>query len=583
MKRTIIFALALSSYISFAEYSVEWHWDMEPPRRVSAGQSFKIAGHWTVAYSSSSGSIHKRLSAIWKIRSGSGQKLSGGTFVANTSLTLWGSATSPSTEVPDLSKIVTISVNSSSSGSGGNQVVATPSGSQLNSTEYCPSPVILQSALDSLPMSAVSNRIESVIAKTRYPWSGLVDVVCTITGEVEVADARIQLSGVGDGIELPLNSVSGDRCAAAGERRFVWDAKKDLNGSGVSNAKITASIIRGSPAYDILSKKPKYIVIDLSGGTNACYYPMSELSEIPTGGWSDEYKTSKLVLRRVEPGSFIMGSATSYSTGTTINRLSDVSKNEDAHTVVLTKPFYLGVFEMTQKQWKLVSGTRPSYFTNLTDYATRPVEALTYNVIRGSTEGNKWPQSSAVDRNSFLGVFRSKTGIAEFDLPTEAQWEYACRAGTTEAQYVKDEGMWRNYWVSTCGRSNYGSDNRNVSAESGGTAVVGSYTPNPWGFYDMYGNAAELVRDWYQKSLGFACVTNPVGPSPGSKTGDFHVSRGGCWLNSGGSSEVRRTDFVVRFRSCARYSEWEGMYSANPGVYEYPLACGFRISLDVEE
>ena len=117
--------------------------------------------------------------------------------------------------------------------------------------------------------------------------------------------------------------------------------------------------------YPVKREKPKYIAIDLSGGTAATHYPIEYLDEIPGGSWSDEYKTSKLVLRHIPAGSFIMGGRNTDYPG---------AVNTTLHMVTLTKDFYMGVFEVTQRQWALVMGNRPSAFSNETCYATRPVE-----------------------------------------------------------------------------------------------------------------------------------------------------------------------------------------------------------------
>ncbi len=171
-----------------------------------------------------------------------------------------------------------------------------------------------------------------------------------------------------------------------------------------------------------------YMVIDLSGGTGASSYPVTYLSSVPAGGWADTYKTTKLVLRKIPAGTFTMGSPTGE-----LGRQSD----EIQHTVTLTKAFYIGVFEVTQRQWELVMGNRPSYFNNSAYYATRPVEQVSYNDVRenpaNSAISPNWPASSQVHPDSFMGKLRSKTGFATFDLPTESQWEYACRAGTVTA------------------------------------------------------------------------------------------------------------------------------------------------------
>ena len=164
-----------------------------------------------------------------------------------------------------------------------------------------------------------------------------------------------------------------------------------------------------------------YLVIDLSGGTNAVSYPVSYLDKEPTGGWTRTHKTTSLVLRRIDPGTYTMGcpiEETGYNGGEAV-----------PHKVTIDKPFYIGVFEVTQKQYELVTGTMPSSYKG----DIRPVEDISWNTIRGDSDEFNWPASNKVDATTFIGLLRAKTGIDTFDLPTEARWEYACRAGTTNA------------------------------------------------------------------------------------------------------------------------------------------------------
>ncbi len=266
-----------------------------------------------------------------------------------------------------------------------------------------------------------------------------------------------------------------------------------------------------------------YIVINLSGGTGASSYPVTYYgtsNSVPGGVNSDAYKTTNLLMRLIPAGVFTMGSPTNE-----LGRLF----GETQHVVTLTKSYYMGVFEVTQKQWELVMGTKPSIFNNASYYATRPVEQVSYNDIRGSSVGSNWPASSMVDATSFMGKLRVKSGLTAFDLPTESQWEYACRAGTatglnsgknptnTEADVSMSEVG--RYWYN--GPEIYGF--ASSVGTNGATAKVGSYRPNASGLYDMHGNVWERCLDWFDTYPSTA--TDPVGAASGSQ----RVRRGGGW------------------------------------------------------
>ena len=234
-----------------------------------------------------------------------------------------------------------------------------------------------------------------------------------------------------------------------------------------------------------------YCVVDLSGGPDAKKYPVSYMSDVPKGGWSDEYKTTKLVLRRIEPGVFKMG------------------PTDKSHVVKIKESFYMGVFEVSQKQWSLVMGDRPAHLKGA-HWFVRPVEKVSYERIRGKDAGGKWPESDEVDVDSFMGLARKKTGL-RFDLPTKAQWEYACRAGTETDFYNNTDqvgsskdvsldkigryqcnGGWNDAkWGTFDWGKVWTAPDRNCETNSA-TAAVGSYQPNNWGLYDMLGN----VREW---------------------------------------------------------------------------------------
>ncbi len=272
---------------------------------------------------------------------------------------------------------------------------------------------------------------------------------------------------------------------------------------------------------------PQVMVIDLTGGptTNAypvCYY--TSIEALPYGGLTNSiYKHTQLVMRKVSRGAFTMGEGTG------------------AKQVILTQDFYAGVFQVTQGQWYNVMGTQPSQFNDIASRTFRPVEKVSYFDIR-EDPANKaispnWPASSQVHADSFMGKLRTKTGLSGFDLPTEAQWEYACRAGTTTCfndgngdANVDGANASTNVWLNALGRYKFdGGYINGVTAPAAGcgpangTAIVGSYAPNAWGLCDMHGNVWEWCLDWYAASLSGGA--DPKGPDTGSQ----RMRRGGCW------------------------------------------------------
>ena len=280
-----------------------------------------------------------------------------------------------------------------------------------------------------------------------------------------------------------------------------------------------------------------YLVVNLETGEKRHSLTPPDLSD-------DTCRTTELWLRYIPAGAFMVGSPKSE-----LGRKPD----ELQHTVTLTQGFWMGIFEMTQKQYELISGNNPSYYTG----DTRPVERVSYDDIRGTNLGAKWPSGGhAVDEDSFLGKLRAKTGL-EFDLPTEAQWEYACRAGTSTALNSGENltNPDKCPHMAEVGRCCY-----NLSDGRGGYDLhtkVGCYLPNAWGLYDMHGNVWEWCLDWWSE-YSATSVTDPQGPARGTN----RVRRGGGW-----SYGARRC------RSAQRSS-----YSPSYRYYSY----GFRLVCPTE-
>ena len=357
--------------------------------------------------------------------------------------------------------------------------------------------------------SAVS--ISNVVCTQRYPWNGKVDIDYEVFADDPAADVWVYATGFDKdaNVSMGVRAISGEGVGAPvkpGKHRMTWDVTADYPGfnSTAFTVKMTA-LTGGAP----------YMVVDLSGGVDALSYPVSYLSSVPAGGWTDEYKTTKLVLRLIPPGTFMMGSPSDEP---------GRSSYEDLYGVVLTKPFYIGVFELTQKQWELVMGDTPSAHKG----DARPVEQVSYNKIRGSVNGAAWPTHNQVDANSFMGRLRSKVNML-FDLPTEAQWEYACRAGTSTALNSGKNLTGTQNCANMAEVGRYGGNTGDGKGGYSQHTKVGSYLENAWGLYDMHGNVHEHCRDFWNYGLGTAGVVDPVGASKGWDYGDERAHRGGAF------------------------------------------------------
>ena len=348
----------------------------------------------------------------------------------------------------------------------------------------------------------------------------VVNYMLTGTGSA-VITLDILTNGVSIGAQN-FTSLSGAvntivATSATATNRIYWAAGRDW-----PNHKIDSGVTVKVSAW-ALTNPPDYLVMDLASGERRYY---TSTNALPDGGLAnDVYKTTKLVMRRIPAGgeTFTMGAPYSENnfSGSNLYR-------EYQHTVGFSGDYYIGIYEFTGGQYKSTMGT-PWY--ELNNSANPPVadKKPLYTIkrahIRGSGSSYWWPeQGHAVNPNLLIGKLRSKSGGLEFDLPTEAQWEYACRAGTTTKfnHGIDPAPSLKPYaW--------FASNSDNVMHE------VGLLIPNAWGLYDMHGNAWEFCLDkysldngwWYAGFAQGADIVDPMGPSGTTQDDESRVMRGG--------------------------------------------------------
>ncbi|MBI3869181.1 MAG: formylglycine-generating enzyme family protein [Verrucomicrobia bacterium] len=236
----------------------------------------------------------------------------------------------------------------------------------------------------------------------------------------------------------------------------------------------------------------------------------------------------------IPQGTFVMGSPASEK---------ERDSAETQHAVILTKGFWMGQREVTQGEFLSVIGSNRSYFKNGVNALSPGTGGKVTNELRHPVEQVSW-----IDATNYCGKLTQRdraAGVIPVDyayrLPTEAEWEYACRGGTTNAFSFGTairQGM-ANFYTLQEYDSAVGSQSKPGNVPIYRTIEVGSYAPNAFGLYDMHGNVWEWCSDWYG-NYPTGVVTDPVGPT----SGDGRVIRGGHWGYSGRDCRAaRRYDY----------------------------------------
>ena len=328
---------------------------------------------------------------------------------------------------------------------------------------------------------------------------------------------------------------------------ITWQPDQSWKGPDENGFKIAANGARARVTAWPLDNTPDYMAVDVSAAAQPntqTYYPAADF--VPGGVTNSIYKTTKLLMRK------IMAKGVEWTMGSAKTEVGRNSTREETHQVTLSNNYYIGVYEVTQTQWGEVATNSTVSASFAAERTMRPMEKVCYNEIRLKCNSSaaatadeianySWPKNP--NPSSFLGLLRSKTGL-DFDLPSEAQWEFAARGGygsgywnngtaildSTEDENLKSLGRYLG------NNPGGGTEDSSLAPSAGGTAIVGSFAPSDWGLYDMHGNVWEWCLDWCENDISeINGKTNidPVSPakplSDANVTGSNRVARGGAW------------------------------------------------------
>ena len=324
-----------------------------------------------------------------------------------------------------------------------------------------------------------------------------VTITYRLSGEPGVVTIDIQTNYI-DGAETKWASIGGKNLShlygdvnrlnknITSDSHAYWRPDKSWKEGGM----IADGGVRAVVTAWATNAPPDYMVVDLQLKNSQFFYV--DADSIPGGVQDRQYKTTKMILRKVHAAGVIwrMGS---FETETNRCRDKDWAVFEPARLVVLSEDYYLGIYEVTAGQWDAAcyaSGNtwaRTAFDRTYTgaDADVCPLAGPRYWVFRNEISKYRWPDDGHNAPDAYgMCSFRKATGLL-FDFPTSAQWEFACRAGS-ESRFCYGEDA----DLTELG------DYAWYSANSGGTVhEVGTRKPNVWGFYDMHGNVAEYCLE----------------------------------------------------------------------------------------
>ena len=382
---------------------------------------------------------------------------------------------------------------------------------------------------------AAGYEFSNVTLIQRWPWNQLVDVEFDVkqpAGRQSMRlGARVEVTATVGGVSTVLDAatLSDTYVFGEGRKRIVWNPMTQFAGRDMRNVSLSFRTLEEDVPLG-------YLVVKIADGS-WWYKPLSFSNEVNT----TTYKTTHMAFRYI-PATVsstwldMTGGTDTVRVGSDGSRKTELGMNdadiirERQADIRLTKGFFLGVFPLTRAQYVGLG------YTDATASAF-PVRQLNYEKICGDDSAAGWcfPTNRAVDASSIIGRLRARTHL-DFDLPTDEQWEYACRAGSTGEYFFVESG-------------NLDNQIREYAAFDG-NAVVGSKKPNPWGLYDLIGCchqwtttlARTSTSDDLSARIQHEDATDPTGGIP-TYDNPYRNCRGSHYNPGGAAKRVFRAGY----------------------------------------